>query len=299
MPMLMVLALGLGLSFAIAGEPVARAADGSKPGASKTSGAGNAVGPAGGESLRHKQEAQQRARAMARELISSILDIQLKQLKENGLDKLPIHGEIASMRENIDKLIGAEMAEVVDLLVEAQSLAPAERKARVGEAREKIREIVIRLSVERQNLLRRLKVAELSAQTRRLIQLEKGVLRVTESIPEQPRLQQETLTLGASQDQRDVKALFARLVDTLADVSAWVDRSAPAPPMGFAFSKPPRSASNSTPPRPSSTTPNSTMPPAANGPSSRACRRCLKRSSKRRASSAPTTKTRCAWCRPS
>ncbi len=172
-------------------------------------------------SLRSKKEAQLRARSMARELISSILDIQLKQLKENGLDKLPIYGEISAMRQNIDKLVEAEMLEVVDLLVKAQTGPQSQRQARLGEAREKIREIVIGLSVERQNLLRRLKIAELSAQVRRLIELETSVANVTEALPEQPKTRQETQALSAVQDQRDVKALFFRLVDTLQDVSNW------------------------------------------------------------------------------
>src|SRR4029079_5954957 len=124
------------------------------------------------DNLRAKQEAQQLARSMARELISSILEIQLAQLKENGLEKLPIYSEISSMRENIDKLVEHEMLGVVEVLVEAQSAAPVKRDEHLATARTKIREIVIRLSIERQNLLRRLKMAELAAQVRRLIQLE-------------------------------------------------------------------------------------------------------------------------------
>ncbi|HEX4148844.1 MAG TPA: hypothetical protein VHY20_07645, partial [Pirellulales bacterium] len=42
------------------------------------------------EILRRKQEYQQRARDLARELVSSILDIQLQQLSENGLEHLPL-----------------------------------------------------------------------------------------------------------------------------------------------------------------------------------------------------------------
>ncbi len=173
------------------------------------------------ENLRGKQEAQQRARSMARELISSILEIQLKQLKQNGMEKLPIYGEIETMRQNLDHLVEAEMREVVDLLVKAQSGPAAERQAKFVQAREKIRDIVVRLSVERQNLLRRLKVAELAAQVRRLIQLQSAVLAVVDTLPEQPKNRQETLGLSATQDQRDVKVMFFRLVDTLEDVSAW------------------------------------------------------------------------------
>ena len=40
--------------------------------------------------LREKQRAQEKARMLAADLVSCILDIQLRQLKENNLDELPI-----------------------------------------------------------------------------------------------------------------------------------------------------------------------------------------------------------------
>src|SRR4051812_44207107 len=66
-----------------------------------------------GAALRRKQQTQQRARAMARELVSSMLDVQLQQLEENGMADLPLHKDIANMRTNIDGLVEAEMREVV------------------------------------------------------------------------------------------------------------------------------------------------------------------------------------------
>ena len=62
---------------------------------------------------------------------------------------------------------------------------------------------------------------KLSAQVGRLIQLQTAVLRVTETLSDQRKSKQEPLALGAIHDQRDVKALFLHLVDTLADVSTW------------------------------------------------------------------------------
>src|SRR5262249_698761 len=55
-------------------------------------------------SLQAKRQAQERARTMARELVTGVLDMQLTKLEVNGLDKLPIYGEIASMRKNIDRV---------------------------------------------------------------------------------------------------------------------------------------------------------------------------------------------------
>ncbi|HVW01743.1 MAG TPA: hypothetical protein VHB77_15435, partial [Planctomycetaceae bacterium] len=72
------------------------------------------------DSLRRKQDAQQRARAMTRELISSVLDIQLEQLEENGLQELPLYRDIQTMRTNIDTLVQGEMQKVVTILEEAR-----------------------------------------------------------------------------------------------------------------------------------------------------------------------------------
>ena len=171
--------------------------------------------------LRRKQETQQRARKMARELVSSILDIQLQQLSENGLEDLPLFRDIKNMRVNIDGLVEAEMRQVVDLLIKAQEQSSKEREQTFINARQKIRQVVVRLSIERQNLLRRLKTAEIAAQAKRLIEMQTVVLSVTRTLPEQPPTKQETATLSTIQDQRDVKELFLQLVETLVDVRTW------------------------------------------------------------------------------
>ena len=86
-------------------------------------------------------------------------------------------------------------------------------------AREKSREVVVRLLVERQNLVRRLKVAEMAAQVEQLIQVQKKVLGATEALPNQPPARRETLNLSALEDQRDVRALFKQLGDSLGEAS--------------------------------------------------------------------------------
>ncbi|MBS0210884.1 MAG: hypothetical protein JSS27_18225 [Planctomycetes bacterium] len=173
------------------------------------------------ETLRHKQELQQRARDLARELVSGILDLQLQQLEENGLDTLPLFRDIRQMRANIDGLIEAEMNEVVALLVRAQDEQATDREKSFVAARQKIRDIVVRLSVERQNLLRRLKTAELAAQVKRLLAVEGVVLDATTALTEQGGARQEATLLSAVQDQRDAKALYLRLLEVLQDVRGW------------------------------------------------------------------------------
>lgn len=179
------------------------------------------TGPVSAAALRRKQEVQQKARTMTRELVSGVLEIQLQQLEENGLTEMPLYQEIAAMRKNLSTLVDKEMEEVVTVLVRAQTAPDAERETSYKEARQMVRVIVTRLSIERQNLLRRLRIAELVAQVRRLIQTETKVLKQVKDLIEQPAARQEKLALVAIEDQRDFRELFLALLDTLSHVSKW------------------------------------------------------------------------------
>ena len=177
--------------------------------------------PLSPDALRGRQELQQRARDLARELVGNILDVQMKMLEQNGLQKMEIYHDITSMRKNIDVLVDADMREVVALLLKAQQSDPKDRAPIFAQARGKIRTIVTKLIVERQNLARRLRVAELAAQVRSLIEKQTVVRKTTESLSDQAQQKQVELTLVTIQDQRDIKALFVQLVKALDDVSTW------------------------------------------------------------------------------
>lgn len=172
-------------------------------------------------SLRKKQEDQQRARVMARELMVGVLDLQLRQLEENELTEMQVYRDIRLMRENIGAIIDTEMSQVVDLLTAAQDQPVEQREHSFIDARKMIRTIVLRLSAERQMLLRRLKTAELSEQVQRLLQMQTVLQDVTRGIPAEGQARQETLALKAVEDQRDVRELFLVLVETLAEVQTW------------------------------------------------------------------------------
>lgn len=171
--------------------------------------------------LARKQADQQRAKAMTRELLNGVLDLQLRQLEENDLSDLEIYHEILLMRGHLNEIIDAEMTKVVDLLADAQQMPQDKRETAFVDARKMIRTIVLTLSAERQNLLRRLKVAELAEQVRRLISLETRVQTATRRLPEEAKEKQQPLTVKAVEDQRDVKELFLLLVDTMTDVRTW------------------------------------------------------------------------------
>ncbi|MFC1596805.1 hypothetical protein ACFL5Q_02555 [Planctomycetota bacterium] len=173
------------------------------------------------QNISGKQEIQKRVRSMARQLLTGILDVQLRQLEENGLDSLQLHDDVRTMRRHIDELIDAEMPEVLELLGRLPT-TPADRQEETFVlARQKSREVLVRLLVERQALLRRLRMAEMVAQVKRLIERETTVLATTEALPEQVQAGREASTLATIEDQRDVKALYLGLEDMLRDASSW------------------------------------------------------------------------------
>ena len=92
-----------------------------------------------------------------------MLDVQLRQLAENGLTGLPIYRDIDSMKGNIAELVDSEMPEIVQLLIEAQSGPQQQRLEKLNAARAQVREVVVRLMAERQKLHRRMQVARLAA----------------------------------------------------------------------------------------------------------------------------------------
>ncbi len=173
------------------------------------------------EALQRKQEDQQRARTLTRDLLGGVLDVQLRQLEENGLSDQEIYRDIKLMRSNLNHLVETEMSKVVDLLAEAQRLPAERREATFVEARQQIRTVVRQLAIERQNLLKRLKIAELAEQVRRLIRQQMVVQTATKGLPAETQARQEALTLKTIEDQRDVKELFLHLVDTMVDMKSW------------------------------------------------------------------------------
>src|SRR5262245_15173400 len=173
------------------------------------------IGAAAGadaDALRRKQQAQEKARSLAVELVSSVLDIQLRQLEENGLKTLPIYRDIASMKGNLGELAKEQMEEIVQLLVDAQEGTQAERLVKFNAARGKIREVVVQLMAERQKLYRRMQIAKLAAQVRELIVMETKAYNTTKSLPELKQEVREQLALATIEDQADVQKLYYQLV---------------------------------------------------------------------------------------
>ena len=174
------------------------------------------------DNITRKRQAQVRARAMARELITGVLDIQLRQLEENQLKDLPIYGEIKSMRLKIDEVEETKMQRIVDALLAVQEEKDQQAKLeKFNVARDEIRIVVRDLIAERQKLLRRLQVARVAAQVRELIRREEAILASTQQIKTLPTTAAERATLTAQADQKDMRELFYELVDSLTDMKTW------------------------------------------------------------------------------
>lgn len=171
--------------------------------------------------LARRQVDQQRARQMAKELVSTVLDLQIRQLEENGLVGLPIYEDIRLMRGNLSTLVDREMAAVVERLIQAQNLSGSEREAKFVEARRAIRKVVIRLSVERQALLRRLKAAEMAEQVRRIIELQFAMFDATAQLGSLPPDRRPDAILRTIEDQRDIQQLYLGMVASLDEVKTW------------------------------------------------------------------------------
>ncbi len=125
------------------------------------------------------------------------------------------------MRDQIDALVEAEMPRLLELLGEIQTADDAQKGLRFGRAREQSRAILVELLAQRQAVLRRLRMAELAAQARQILQSQTRVLATTQGLSQQPPAEREPLVLAAVEDQRDVKAVWLRFQDTLKDVSSW------------------------------------------------------------------------------
>lgn len=174
------------------------------------------------ETLARRQQNQQQARKIATELVDSILRVQIRQFEENGLTEMQIYRDIKTMQANIGELVKTEMAQVVDLLVEAQEAkSETVQQEKFIEARKLTREIIVQLAMERQKLLRRLKTAEIAEQVRRLIRLETVAMDTTKGLPAQTPTRREQLAIKTIEDQRDINKLFLQLLETLSDVSRW------------------------------------------------------------------------------
>jgi len=168
------------------------------------------------ERLKQQKEVRQQASDDARDLVRDVLEVQLQQFRDNNLTSHPWYGEIRLMRDHLDEMVKTRMKEVVDILEKAEGSNDARQRAEAFQAaRTKSREILVRIQVEQQILLRRLKIAELARQIQQLIEHQTKVRKETEAVPGEPIDRRHELNLAALEDQRDVAASFGQFKQSL------------------------------------------------------------------------------------
>ena len=165
--------------------------------------------------LQQQKQVQQQASDVARQLVGEVLDVQLQQFRDNNLTSHPWYGEIRSMRNHLDEMVNKQMKEVVEILEKADLNDGAQRANAYQTARQKSREILVRIQIEQQILLRRLRIAELARQVQQLIEHQTKVRKETEAVSGEPTDRRRELNLAALEDQRDVAASFGQFHKSL------------------------------------------------------------------------------------
>ena len=171
-----------------------------------------------------KQNLQQQVRQMAKRLVADRLNEQILQLEENGLTHLPLYAELREMQGHLDELVETHMKEVL-LALEQLVQAPPEKQAGLLQlAREKSRDVLVRLLIEREKILRRLRIAEIEERVIRLIEREAGVLERTRKVPIENTVQQAASAVAIREDQQDVYTLYRGLKQSLNEIQTWGGR---------------------------------------------------------------------------
>jgi hypothetical protein len=171
--------------------------------------------------LRQRTRQQQATLSLARELIAEVLDVQVRQFTENGLESLPVFSDIQQMRANIDQVTDDDMQAILHLLEQAQREPPGERSALFQQARQQARNVVTVLMAERERIRQRLKVAHVREQVKHLIDKQQQVRQDAQQIPTLADNQRDRATLSALEDQRDAHTLFDQLIESLTTIREW------------------------------------------------------------------------------
>lgn len=173
------------------------------------------------EPVQQRKRQQQAAVDLARRLIADVLDVQLAQFQDNGLDTLPVYRDIQAMRINIDRVTEEDMQRIISLLNQAQQAGGETQTKLVTQARQNAREVVTVLMAERERLRQRLKVAHIQQQLRQLIEQQQRVRSDTAQLDATPREQRDRATVAALEDQRDARTLFDQLDASLETARQW------------------------------------------------------------------------------
>ncbi|MGB4726482.1 MAG: hypothetical protein WBH86_03655 [Thermogutta sp.] len=171
-----------------------------------------------------KQNLQQQVRQMAKRLVAERLNEQILQLEENGLTNLPLYSELREMQSHLDALVETHMKEVLLSLEQLIQAPPEKQPALFQIAREKSRNVVVQLLIERQKILRRLRIAEIEERVIRLIERETSILEKTERSLAESAVRQAASAVALKEDQQDIYTLFRGMKQSLEEIRTWGGR---------------------------------------------------------------------------
>lgn len=161
--------------------------------------------------LGERLDSHQQAKVLATELVTSIFDVQLRHLEENGLSERPLYAEIRASRDKIDQLASGEMEQLTALLQSVQANPDGNRDGLLAESRVAARRIAVAMMAERQRLRGRLRTSRTLDLLRQMIALEQQVIAATESLSSRPDTEQQQTASQIVQSQLDLSVLFEQL----------------------------------------------------------------------------------------
>jgi len=169
--------------------------------------------------LRVRKAAHERASEVARQLIVVVLDAQLRQLEENGLQDGSAYHDIRSVRSHVEDLLAGEMRELTSLLVTAPSLPAVDQARYLEQVRALSRRVAIQLLAERRRLRERLNrpdAADREAMSRAVREVRQDQQRLREQThnSELPAADRAAL----SDSQREIAEQLESIQPTLAEL---------------------------------------------------------------------------------
>ena len=160
-------------------------------------------------------DAHTQAKTLAKELVTSIFDVQLRHLEENGLADRPQYLEIRESRDRIDQLATGEMEQLTTLLKSLQVAPNQTRNELLAESRVAARRIAVAMMSERQRLRSRLRASQTLVLLRQMVTLEQQAILVTEGLMSRSAKEQKRLAEQVVQSHLDLAVLFDQLVSML------------------------------------------------------------------------------------
>lgn len=186
--------------------------------------------------LQRRQAAHERATEATRQVVASVLDVQLRLLEDNGLQGVSLYQDVEFARARLEQILAGEMKELAALLTAAEEPSAAEPTAQLRLVRRLSRQAAIGLLAERTRLRERLRkpdAAEREAARRAVQELREEQQQVREQtaasdLPVQDRTRLSEAQHEIAEQLQGVQPLLADLIQAGEQTLAAWDAAAQA-----------------------------------------------------------------------